>query len=252
MSKFIDDEKEFVLKVKEYSKQVEKNDKVILTKFLTLREQQIIVEIFKENNDRYRFFGGFNNADRKRCLIYPLGISLNDNLFSISCFKIKYNKRFLLLSHQNVLGTLMSLKLDRSLFGDITFINDECYFFSSKEIDDIILYEFKSINRVPITLEHYEKAIVFKEKFDVKEIIVSSMRVDNIISHIYHLSRKESQQLISNNYVFINWQTVNSQSITCNISDVVSVRKHGRFIISRIVRNTKSNKIVLEIKIPIT
>lgn len=250
MFKVLEDEKEFAAKITEYINQVEKNDKVILTKFLSLREQQIIEYLTKNNTINYQFFGGHKQAERKRCLLYLSLTTVSDNLFNISCFKIKYNKRYLTLTHQNVLGTLMSLKMDRSLFGDISFSNNECYIFISSDIESILLNEFKTINRVPITLEKVTENISVEEKFITKEIIISSMRIDNLISHVYNLSRNDTSELILSNYVYRNWQIVTNQAIKCNVSDIISVRKYGRFVISQILRSTKADKLVLEIKIP--
>ncbi|MDF2698446.1 MAG: ribosomal protein S4e [Haloplasmataceae bacterium] len=245
-----DDEKIFYAKVNEYLKQVENNDKIILTKFLSLREQEIITEVFKYSNSHIEMSGGHSHAERKRCLIYNINLTINDSLFNLTCYKILYNKRYLNLTHQNVLGTLMSLKIDRALFGDIIFQGDECYFFVSNEIESILINEFKMINKVPINLDQITEKIETDEKFIKKDIIISSMRIDNLISHVYNLSRNNAQELISNGSVYKNWQVVLSQADKTNIDDVISVRKYGRFIISKLLRSTKSDKLVIEIKIP--
>jgi len=123
MLNILAEEKEFYAKINEQIEKVEKNGKIILTKFLSLREQFIIIETAKYYQINVLFDGGFDNTERKRCILYPNTIHVNPN-FNITCFKIVTNKRYLTLTHQNVLGTLMSLQIDRSLFGDIVFISD--------------------------------------------------------------------------------------------------------------------------------
>lgn len=247
---FIEDEKSFVAQINEYKLQAEKNQKVILTKFLTLREQEIVKFIFRSNPSIIHMFGGYELAERKRCFIFNHNLTVDDKLFNINCFKIEYNKRYLTPTHQNVLGTLMSLKLDRALFGDILFKEQECYFFTSAEIEPILMMEFKTINRVPINLSLIDQKLEIEEQIEVKEIMVSSLRADNVISHVYRLSRSDAQALIGQGFVYRNFQVLTNNSTMCQVNDVISVRKYGRFTIGELLRTTKSNKAVLEIKIP--
>lgn len=245
-----DDELVFVAQVKDYLQQAEKHKKVILTRFLTLREQAIIQDIFAASLINVHFYGGFPDAERKRCLIIDPDIPYDESLFEIVCFKIEYNKKYLTLRHQNVLGTLMSLKLDRSLFGDILINEDGAYFFTTKEIVPIITSEFTMINRVPIRVRIWEDAIHYQQEREEKIVIVPSFRIDTLISHVFHLSRSESVQHILAGFVYRNFRIVTEKSEICDVGDIISVRRHGRFTIAEILRQTKKNKTVLKITIP--
>lgn len=245
-----DDELLFVAKVKEYLKQAENQKKVLLTKFLTLREQAIIEDIFKYSYVDIHFYGGFENAERKRCLIIDPSIPYHESFFEIVCYRIEYNKRYLELRHQNVLGTLMSLKLDRSLFGDILIDEDVAYFFTTKEAAPIVESEFVAINRVPISVTVMEDPIAFELEREEFTVTVPSMRIDTLISHVFRLSRSQSVQYIEANYVYRNFQIVTEKAASCLPGDVISVRRHGRFTVGDVVRQTKKNKIVLSITKP--
>jgi RNA-binding protein YlmH len=248
---YLEDELEFVAKAKEYLKQAEKNQKVILTKFLSLREQEILNDLFRYSEINLVFSGGYEQAERKRCLIIDPVIPISDNLFEIICYKIDYNKRYLNLTHSNILGTLMSLKLDRSLFGDIVMAENCAYFFTTKEIESIIQNEFKVINHTPIQLTIMDDSIEIENKYETREVIVSSLRIDHLISVVFKLSRSDAQQLISQNAVNRNFQIVNQKSAVGKKEDIISVRRYGRFIIGDELRQTKSNRIVLAVKIPV-
>ena len=82
----------------------------------------------------------------------------------------------------------MSLQMDRSLFGDIIIDNPHSFLFVAKEIEDIIKMDLTAINNVPITLEVYDDELIYEPKYKIKEVIVSSMRIDNIISNVYNLA----------------------------------------------------------------
>jgi|SRR5690554_2645779 len=248
MFKILDEEKDFFAHIKELIAKVEKNGKIVLSKFLTLREQKIVSNLVR-NKINYDFYGGYDYSERKRCLLYPKDYELNHQ-FNICCFKINYNKKFLKLEHQNVLGTLMSLQFDRSLFGDIVFVQEECFVFIAREIKDVIKMDFNIINKVPISLEMYYDKLDVKPKYIFKEIIVSSMRIDNIISKVFKFSRDKGKKYILASIVYQNFQLVVNPSSKCELEDIISLRRYGRFIISRMIRKTKTNKFVLEIKIP--
>ncbi len=249
MLRVLDDEKEFVAHLNEQIEKVEKNGKVYLTKFLTLREKEIIKENIKYKDVSVIFDGGYDNAERVRCLLYPSDITVNPD-FNITCFAIEYNKRYLTLTHQNILGTLMSLQIDRSLFGDIVFVDTNCYFFASTEISYVLHNEFTMINKVPVQIVEYNQRLETNQKYLTKEIMITSLRIDNVISHVYNMSRDMAKKYVVANNVFRNFQLIYDPSAKCEINDIISVRKYGRFIISQILRKTKNDKLVVEIKIP--
>lgn len=249
MIRILDEEKEFYAQINEQLEKVQKNGKIFLTKFLSLREQQIVKELVKQDNIKISFYGGYPNAERQRCLIYHEDCNINAQ-YHILCFKILFNRKYLTLTHQNVLGTLMSLKLDRTLFGDIIFIDDDCFFFAVRDIELILYQEFNKINNVPINIELYDKPITYEPQYRSIEVIVSSLRIDNIISHVYNLSREKAKALFLENAVYLNFKLITNASTKCQEKDVISVRKKGRFIVSEVLRKTKSNKTVLKINIP--
>ncbi|ERJ13612.1 YlmH family RNA-binding protein [Haloplasma contractile] len=247
-------ERDFVSKIVKYKKQVEKNDKVILTRFLTMREQVIINEIFGHPDySIYEFFGGYEDAERKRCFICPSYMTIYDEIFDVKCYKIEYNKRYVDLNHQNVLGSLMALKVDRSLFGDIIFDeHDDCYFFVSKEIENLILTEFKTVGKYPISLKDYQGKVNYRKKYKLREVIVSSIRLDTVISSVLNVSRNQASELISKGAVSVNSKLTYYQATKCEVKDIISVRKFGRIIIDGIKGKTKRSKLIVIVKQPIS
>ena len=80
-----------------------------------------------------------------------------------------------------------------------------------------------------------------EESFEEKTIIVSSMRIDNFVSELVGCSRNKSEEFIDTERVYINYELVNT-------GDIVNIRGKGKFIIDGLVRNTKSNKNVVEVR----
>lgn len=87
-----------------------------------------------------------------------------------------------------------------------------------------------------------------EESFEEKTIIVSSMRIDNFVSELVGCSRNKSEEFIDTERVYINYELVTKNSKVVNTGDIVNIRGKGKFIIDGLVRNTKSNKNVVEVR----
>ena len=79
-----------------------------------------------------------------------------------------------------------------------------------------------------------------EDKFENKSIIVSSMRIDNIVSELTNCSRNKAEELIENERVLINYEIINKNSKIVINGDIVTVRGKGKFIIIEVIRKTKN------------
>jgi RNA-binding protein YlmH len=212
------------------------NDSYTVTLFLTLQEQAQVKHKLKDVN--YTLFGGYPNSERKRLYV-------NQEPFDITCFKIRYNSQFLTLTHQNILGSLLSLNIKKEAIGDI-LAKEDCFFMIG-ELEDFILNEFKMINNRPIELEIIDGSTVFRE-IELEEHIayVDSLRLDLVVSRIAKKSRNESTMMIENELVSINHVVVTNKNKVVKENDILSIRKHGRFRVLDTSHTSKKGKIVLK------
>lgn len=248
---FSPNEQIFVKKVVDYKEKCLKNKKVILTKFLNNREQEIVKTIIGKKDDIYvNFFSPFEEANYKRCFISPYENSDID--FSITTFKICYNKKYLKLSHKNILGNIMALQIERDVIGDIIITNEnECYFCAISELDNFFKQHFNVIHQTPISLEIINDidSIISKKNIKKKKIFVKSLRIDLIISHVYSISREHSKKFILQKYVKINYKIIENTSHLIEKCDIINVRTKGRFTIDSVSGPNKNGNFVLEISI---
>ena len=85
----------------------------ILTPFLDPRGQYIISVIVGSYDDlEVTFFGG-PYAERKRAIVAPDYLVPEEELFEIVLVEIDYPQKFVTLQHQHILGTIMSLGIER-------------------------------------------------------------------------------------------------------------------------------------------
>ena len=213
--------------------------------FLNMEEQSIAQSL----NLPCSSFGGYENAER---VVFGFGDDIKSEDFPICCIKIQpLQQKFAdKLSHRDFLGSIMNLGINRSTLGDIIIDDNSAFLFCLESIADYIA---DSLSRVKHTSVKCERTgaldeIKIKEP-EKKEIIVSSLRADALISAVYKLSRNEVNSLFLQNLVFINSKSISKSSAFLKENDVVSVRHKGRFIFCGDLRKTKKERLVVCVKI---
>ncbi|MBQ9531193.1 MAG: RNA-binding protein [Eubacterium sp.] len=194
-------------------------------------------------------FGGYENAER--CVI-GFGNDIINEDFPICCIKIEPLKQKFAdkLTHRDFLGSLMNLGINRSTLGDIIINENSGYLFCLESISDYIIENLSRVKHTSVKCKKVSSLtdMIINEP-ETKEIIVSSIRADAIISAVYKLSRNEVSSLFNQQRVFINSKTVTKPSVFLKENDIVSVRHKGRFIFCFELRQTKKERIVVEVKI---
>ncbi|MFC5463839.1 RNA-binding protein [Lederbergia graminis] len=242
---FRPEEKDFIDQVIGWQQYVENTYADKLTDFLDPRQQFIVRSIIGEQNAvRYQFFGGIDNCERKRALIYPEYMTPDEADYQIGLYEIKYPTKFVQLDHRMVLGSIMSLGMKRDKFGDI-LINDEVIqFFLATEIEDFVKINLTQIGKAKVTIKRCENelAINTEDKWLERDTTVSSLRLDSIISSAYNISRQKAQLLIQQGHAKVNWEKIERTSFECDEGDVLSVRGFGRCTIKQLQGRTKKDK----------
>lgn len=197
-------------------------------------------------------WGGYENAER--CVVcFGDREYLTDNTdYPIKCILIKpVNQKFAdNLSHRDFLGSLMGLGIRREVLGDI-IINENCgYVFCLETIADYIIENLTQVKHTTVKCELTDSiptdALPQPEN---REIIVSSERLDVIVSAIYNMSRSQVIPIFHTEKVFVNGAVKTSPSVTLNIDDKVSVRGFGRFIYKGVLRRTKKDRLVINVEV---
>lgn len=197
-------------------------------------------------------WGGYENAER--CVVcFGDREYLPDNSdYPIKCILIKpVNQKFAdTLSHRDFLGSLMGLGIRREVLGDI-IINENCgYLFCLENIADYIIENLTQVRHTTVKCEIIDNiptdALSQPEN---REIIVSSERLDVIVSAIYKMSRSQVLPIFHTEKVFVNGAVKTSPSVTVNVNDKISVRGFGRFIYKGVLRTTKKDRFVISVEV---
>ncbi len=214
-----------------------------VTKFLTNFEQVILSQIVSYNysNFKVEFFGGFNDAERKKAKI--ISNEYYDVDFDIVCLKAKFNNKFNKVEHRNILGAIHNLGINFNRFGDIIVLEDEVFIFVDEEIADFISMEFTKAGRVSLNFERVDLSdVTIKKKYEDFEIISSSFRIDSIVAKITNKSRSKVKEFLEQDFIKLNHVVIRNGEKTCTTEDIISIRKYGRFVVKDYSQNKRSLK----------
>jgi|SRR5690625_4757276 len=244
---FREEEHPFIDQVYSWIDQVKRTYERRLTDFLNPREQEILRMIIGENNPDYilQFNGGSEHAERKRAIIAPFYESITPDCFNISLLAGTFNEKFMTINHRDVMGTFLSLGIDRSKLGDIIISEGSFQFLTDETITDYLLVNFVSIKRTKVTLQHQPLSELKKPKdvWQAYEKIIPSLRLDAFISSLHNMSRKQATTLIERGYVKVNHKVVDQHAFLIDEGDLVSVRGKGRGKFIKIYGRTRKNNL---------
>lgn len=78
-------------------------------------------------------------------------------------------------------------------------------------------------------------------------IVVTSMRLDTIISETFNISRQRAKELVEDAKVQVNWSVNERPDFQVDLLDMLSIRKFGRVQIREVLGRTRKERYKLEI-----
>ena len=251
------DDKILLAQILDKTEMVEKKNKIEHTDFLDLAQIELVQKfINKIRIENYMVYGGFEQAERKMFVIYPEkfnAIVVEKNLTNIvqiiriqlpDELKGKY-------THRDYLGAVIKLGVERKKIGDIIVDNEGADIIVDKDIVKFLLENLGSLTRFSkstITVQNIEDLRPVEIKKEEFEIIVSSMRLDNVISELARSSRNKALDIINMERVFVNFECETKKTKQIKSGDMVTIRGKGRFFVKELVGQTRSGRTIIKIE----
>ena len=86
----------------------------------------------------------------------------------------------------------------------------------------------------------------YKRSYESHEIIVTSLRIDNVISKIIGVNRKDIIDKIKNKEVILNYEELTKTSYNLKENDVFSIKRYGKYKFVNVLNKTKKNNLVIK------
>lgn len=205
------------------------------TNFLDQRRLKLVEDTLKYLKINYNIY--INNDYLEKAIIY---FGEYEDFITIYQIDGKFE-------HKDILGTLFSLGLDYDLIGDIVVEENYAYFTSLTRLNDLIDNNFNMIKNKYIKPKKVNEMIITKDKFNNFNIIISSMRLDCIVSKLANLGRNDAVKYINDGFVLLNYKECKNIKKQVFEGDIISIRKVGKFKIRNEEKKTKKDNILLNI-----
>lgn len=240
------EEKQFISRLEDRLERVETRYQEEVTDFLEPRLQLVADEYLRSQKIKnYLFCGGFEDAERKRLVLYPDYTEPSCQLAGICLLQFQGRLDFVSVSHRDFLGAIMSLGLRREKLGDLLVTETGCALFVEQEIASYIMQNELRVKHVPLTITELPLEAFQPPAQNVKElhIMVASMRLDTILAHGLNLSRSKAMDLIQAGKVKVNHSEVTDNDFICRQEDLISCRGFGRIRVGEQSGETKKGKL---------
>lgn len=214
--------------------------------FLDEAEQAIVLRALKGfDQDRYAFFGGFEDAERRILGIFPDYMPPQSAAYPLVSVAF-YHRSDRALTHRDFLGTILSQGIKRESVGDILCSDKLTVVFLRAEIADFICEQITKVGGVGVKVViGYDGELPSAHTFEPIQDTVASPRLDVVTKVLLRCAREKASQLIVDGAVSIDHSVVADVSATVSAPCVVSIRGKGRFMIDAIGPPTKKGRLYL-------
>ncbi|MGB4985459.1 MAG: YlmH/Sll1252 family protein [Erysipelotrichaceae bacterium] len=193
---------------------------------------------YLKNKTQYVISGGRKDAIKQK-------IFFTTN--TLVCLQAKYNSKYRLLKHKDVLGALFNVGITHDSFGDIYVDDQQVIVYCSLTTSKIIISNLTKINQMNIKFKSVP-FIDFEDKYLSYFDTCSSLRIDNVCAMITNLSRSKVNELFLSQYVMLNYEICENYSTTIEKYDIISLRYYGKYRILDCQLNKKNKYKISYIK----
>lgn len=245
-----EEDKLFIAKIINKLEQRDLKNKITSTDFLNLHEKRLCEDLIKkEKIKNYKITGCYEDAERTVVIFYPDKLEnyidrYIDQLFCVIRIELpKFQNKY---THRDYLGGIMKLGIKREKIGDIMVFDDGADIIVGTDIADYLIDELKKLTRFKksnikkVSIMNLRIATQNKECI---ELIVSSYRIDTILSEILRISRTKATQIIKEERVFINSVLCINPSKNLLLNDIITIRGKGKFELKEECGCTKKGNI---------
>lgn len=205
------------------------------TRFLDLKEQKLVAANL--SNKKYNIYKPY--CDSEKVIFYK------DNPYSVVLYELKTLGN---LTHQQILGTLFSLGIDQSMYGDILIIDGRYFIYVLESIEEYLLLYFSSVanNKIELVKCDIDLLKDYEREYEEIKIISSSSRIDTVVAHLINSNRESASDMIKDKLVLVNNDNVRHTYNLCN-GDILSIRRFGKYRFEGVVNETRKGNFIFKI-----
>jgi RNA-binding protein YlmH len=237
------EEKALLARLDDLRAQAEKGSRPRFTSFLNERQALIAEEYIRQSGARGSLFGGYTGAARTVAGFFPPWDEPGGGAFPVKALTLRY-PRDADITHRDVLGSLMSLRLTRESIGDILCGEGQCILITLESVAPVILTELTKVGSAGVRChEGATDTPEIAERYEEISGTVPSLRLDCLVKLATGKAREKSAALIEAALVSLGHAVTENISRPFAEGDVLAIRGHGKFRVAAITGPTKKGRL---------
>lgn len=227
---------------------------VTATGFLDSHEQALAKSASRNAAGvRCLMYGGYPGAERRMLVCIPSEIPMTDEEATeglISVLRVSKPSISKELTHRDYLGSILGLGLDRSVTGDILVRADGADIIIVPEIADFLLSEYTQAGRVVIRTEAHPLSdlVIPEQRTQMIHDTVPSVRLDNIVSSAFKISRSKAAEAIRGGIVSVDHIECLKPDARIEEGSVLVLRGKGKAVLRELGGESKKGRIWISIE----
>lgn len=220
------------------------NKPIYLNEFYPPAIWKALMKYSIELGCKFGTFGIFEECDRRAISILPIEEDEDIYKYKVKLIKITNKSHFNKLRHSDYLGALMAQGIRREKFGDLLVDEESGYVPICSDIADFIKDNLNNIGKAPCSIKELslEDATLPKVKYESKTVVVSSLRLDCVVSALCGISRNSSVDLIKKGMVLYDYEKVYEKDEEVCLKTTITIRGYGKFKIEDYIGKTHKEK----------
>ena len=221
------------------------------SEFLT-QEEQVLVRRLIERSARtggfsYAFCGGVEGSERRTLVLYEDEADVARRSGIRLLLIVPRGEES--LSHRDVLGALMALGLAREAIGDIFPYKEGAAVALKGSLAPFVTENLRRVGRqsvevFPLCLP---EGYAIEKKTEETVVNVASLRLDGVAAELCRCSRASAAELIKEGLVQVDHEVCLQPDRKICAGQTLSLRGHGRFLLTDEQRRTKSGRIAVKV-----
>lgn len=250
--------------------------------FLTMEQQSMLSGFLRAHrHEGVFFYGGYAEAERRQVVFLPdytgvsekisalpqLGNEKEEN-YAVCRVLTKYfeenpeSSPFCLLDvvippaehktlgHRDYLGALMGEGIKREKVGDILVHEKGAQIIVASELADYLAENFRQVGSVSVFVKKSQISALNSTEIRTISLkfTVSSPRIDNIVSGVFGISRKDAVSVISHGKVFVSGREITKPDFALKGGEKIVLRGKGKAIYNGVTGTSKKGKVYINVE----
>lgn len=207
------------------------------------------------------FWGGYPEAERCAMIFLPDYIKPNieePDIFEafeeespLAVIRCTYSEKSRELTHRDFLGSLMAMGIKREFIGDILVGKNGADIIVLKEICDFLVMNYDRAGNTSLKTERIGFGLIRKPELNIREKTdtVASLRLDNVISSAFGISRVAAAEAIKSGLVFINSRQILKTDFLLKEGDAMTLRGRGKAVLQKVGGKSRKDRLYISIGI---